>query len=78
MMPTAGWECGSSFTPDSEPNEVVVHVSLLENDTLLQQYTLGSLGVNLIYACYHFLTGPTYSCNHLWITWIPTGWRSIW
>jgi hypothetical protein len=42
----------------SGPNEVVMHVSLLENDTLLQQYTLGSLGVNLIYACYHFTDRP--------------------
>jgi hypothetical protein len=44
--------------PASEPNEVVMHVSLLENDTLLQQYTLGSLGVNLIYACYHHSGRP--------------------
>ena len=44
--------------PDSEPNEVLMHVSLLENDTLLQQYTLGSLGVNLMYACYHFSDRP--------------------
>ncbi len=44
--------------PDSEPNEVVLHVSLLENDTLLQQYTLGALGINLIYACYHFPDRP--------------------
>ena len=44
--------------PGSEPNEVVMHVSLLENDTLLQQYTLGSLGVNLIYACYHHHDRP--------------------
>jgi hypothetical protein len=44
--------------PGGEPNEVVMHVSLLENDTLLQQYTLGSLGVNLIYACYHHPDHP--------------------
>jgi hypothetical protein len=44
--------------PESEPNEVVMHVSLLENDTLLQQYTLGALGVNLIYACYHYPDRP--------------------
>ena len=42
----------------SEPNQVVLHVSLLENDTLLQQYTLGTLGVNLIYACYHYSDRP--------------------
>lgn len=36
-----------------EPNHVMIHVKLLENDAILQQSTLGVLGVNLIYACYH-------------------------
>lgn len=31
------------------PNLIFIHVKLLENDTLLQQYTLGTLGVNLIF-----------------------------
>ncbi|MFO8067792.1 MAG: hypothetical protein R6U11_09455 [Bacteroidales bacterium] len=39
--------------PEEEPNDVVMHVSLLENDSLLQQKTLGILGVNLIYACFY-------------------------
>ncbi len=39
--------------PEGKPNEVVLHVRLLENDPLLQQKTLGILGVNLIYACYY-------------------------
>ena len=39
--------------PDAPPNEVVLHVRLLENDALHQQQTLGSLGVNLVYACYY-------------------------
>lgn len=54
-----GW-LGMRFQlhPHSEPNEVVLHVSLLENDTLLQQYTLGIIGVNLIYACYYFPDRP--------------------
>ncbi len=39
--------------PGSEPNDVVIHVRLLENDSLHQQQTLGILGVNLIYACYY-------------------------
>ncbi len=39
--------------PQGKPNEVVLHVRLLENDSLLQQKTLGMLGVNLIYACYY-------------------------
>ncbi len=49
-----GW-LGVRFqlNPCSKPNEVIIHVRLLENDTLLQQKTLGMLGVNLIYACYY-------------------------
>ncbi len=39
--------------PNAKPNEVVLHVKLLESDSLLQQKTLGILGVNLIYACYY-------------------------
>lgn len=39
--------------PEGKPNEVVLHVRLLENDSLLQQKSLGVLGVNLIYACYY-------------------------
>ena len=39
--------------PNSPPNDVVLHVKLLENDNLLQQKTLGILGVNLIYACFY-------------------------
>jgi len=31
------------------PNKMFIHVILHENDTLLQQYTLGALGINLIY-----------------------------
>ena len=31
------------------PNKIFIHVKLLENDTLLQQYTLGTLGINLIH-----------------------------
>jgi len=41
-----------------KPNEVIIHFRLLENDALLQQYTLGTLGVNLIYACFHFSDDP--------------------
>ena len=35
-------------------NEVIIHVRLKENDALLQQRTIGGLGVNLIYACYWY------------------------
>ncbi len=49
-----GW-VGVRFqlTPKSKPNEVVLHVKLRETDNLLQQKTLGILGVNLIYACFY-------------------------
>jgi hypothetical protein len=39
---------------DGPVNEVVIHVRLKENDALLQQRTIGGLGVNLIYACYWY------------------------
>lgn len=54
-----GW-MGFKFqlSPDREPNVVVMHVKLLENDGLLQQITLGILGVNLIYACKHHYDKP--------------------
>ena len=35
-------------TDRTHPNKMFVHVKLHENDTLLQQYTLGTLGINLI------------------------------
>ena len=54
-----GW-FGMKFqlAPGAAPNWVVLHVKLLENDNLLQQTTLGVLGVNLIYACFHFHESP--------------------
>lgn len=54
-----GW-LGMKFQlqPDSPPNEVIIYVRLLERDGLLQQYTLGTLGINLIYACYTHYDKP--------------------
>lgn len=54
-----GW-LGMRFQKKSntDPNEVVLHVNLLENDGLLQQQTLGILGVNLIFACYYLNDRP--------------------
>jgi len=43
---------------NSEPNQVILHVRLFENDNLLQQNTLGILGVNLLYACYYLWEWP--------------------
>lgn len=50
-----GW-LGLRFqlNPDAEPNDIVLHVKMLDNDTTLQQQAVGILGVNLVYACYHY------------------------
>lgn len=55
-----GW-IGMRFQlkPETEPNQVILHVNLLENDGLLQQNTLGIVGVNLIYACYFLYQYPS-------------------
>jgi len=47
------------LTPESEPNIVIVHIKLLENDALLQQATIGTLGVNLMFACKFYYDSPT-------------------
>lgn len=54
-----GW-LGIRFQLDanSDPNEVILHVEMHENDNILQQQSLGILGVNLIYACYHYYQNP--------------------
>jgi hypothetical protein len=44
--------------PGSEPNDLVLHVRLLDNDNHLQQQAIGILGVNLIYACYRYPNDP--------------------
>lgn len=39
-------------------NEIVIHVKFKEYDATLQQETLGSLGVNLIYGAFHYADNP--------------------
>ncbi len=46
------------YRPGTEANEVIMHVNLKENDALLQQQTLGILGVNLIFACFYHNDKP--------------------
>ncbi|PPL01650.1 nicotinamide mononucleotide adenylyltransferase [Parapedobacter indicus] len=36
------------------PNEIIIHVRLLDSDNLLQQKVLGVLGVNLVFAAYYY------------------------
>jgi hypothetical protein len=40
--------------PNGEYNDVILHVKLLDNDNNLQQQAVGVLGVNLMYACFHY------------------------
>lgn len=48
-----GW-IGLKFqlSPNSEPNEVHMHVKMHETRNIWQQETLGKIGVNLLHACY--------------------------
>ena len=51
-----GW-LGLQFCPEigSKPCGVLLHVNLLDETNILQQESLGTLGVNLIYGAYHQL-----------------------
>jgi len=54
-----GW-LGIKFQllPVGQPSEIIFHVRLLDNDVSLQQNVLGMLGVNLVYAAYHYHKNP--------------------
>jgi hypothetical protein len=54
-----GW-LGLRFqlTPNAPYNEAIIHVRLLDNDSILQQQTLGIIGVNLIYGCFYHYKSP--------------------
>lgn len=54
-----GW-MGLRFqlSPDSPPNDLILHVRLLDNSTSQQQSAIGILGVNMIYACYNYANDP--------------------
>ena len=50
-----GW-LGLRFqlSPQGATNDIVLHVKMLDNSTDLQAQAAGILGVNLVYACYHY------------------------
>ena len=54
-----GW-VGITFQlePNGAYNEIILHINFLENDTKLQQETLGNLGVNLIYGAFYYNHDP--------------------
>jgi len=57
--PGHGW-LGIKFqsSPEKEPNEVILHVQLHENEAAQQQETVGVLGVNMLYGCYFYYQNP--------------------
>lgn len=54
-----GW-MGVRFqlSPDQAPNDVIFHVRMKEEEAALQQETIGKMGVNLIYGCFHIRNNP--------------------
>jgi hypothetical protein len=44
--------------PGGAPNDVILHINLLDPSNVQQQEAVGILGVNLIYAAYHELASP--------------------
>lgn len=54
-----GW-LGIRFqlNPDSEPNDLVLQVRMLDNDNQLQQQAIGILGVNMIFGVYRYKDDP--------------------
>lgn len=54
-----GW-FGFRFQTDAkkEPNDVIIHIRLFDNDATLQQEKVGEMGVNLIYGCYNYYREP--------------------
>ncbi len=46
------------FTPQSEPNDIVIHVRMWDKENILQQQALGVIGVNLIYGAFYFKDDP--------------------
>jgi len=40
--------------PEAEPNDLVIHVKMQDNNNQLQQQAIGIVGVNMIYACYRY------------------------
>ncbi len=41
--------------PKDKPTDIVLHIHMLDNNSLMQQEVIGTTGVNLIYAAFHYL-----------------------
>ncbi|NKB56436.1 MAG: TonB-dependent receptor [Alphaproteobacteria bacterium] len=46
------------LSPHAEPDDVIIHVRMLDDTNLEQQDALGILGVNLIYGAFHYAYKP--------------------
>lgn len=46
------------LSPGSKPNDFIIHVRLLDSDASLQQSVLGKLGVNMVFAAFHYHSSP--------------------
>jgi hypothetical protein len=44
--------------PHTPPNDLTLHVRLLDQDNRLQQQAIGILGVNMLYACFRYHPDP--------------------
>ncbi|HEY8966579.1 MAG TPA: TonB-dependent receptor [Candidatus Methylacidiphilales bacterium] len=44
--------------PRSAPNELILHVRMLDKENLQQTEALGILGVNMVYGAFHYSRGP--------------------
>lgn len=54
-----GW-MGLRFqvSPESPPNDLIVHIRLMEKDSNLQQQAVGIFGINMIYGCFYHYNNP--------------------
>ncbi len=57
--------------PGAEPSQIILHVSLLDRETTLQQEAVGILGVNLIHAAL-YEAGAGRPCSGTCSTTCPT------
>ncbi|WP_135079571.1 TonB-dependent receptor [Terasakiella sp. SH-1] len=51
--------------PQSAPDEIILHVRMLDDTNLEQQEAIGILGVNLIHGAYNYADDPKKLINHL-------------
>lgn len=54
-----GW-LGFRFqlSPNTPPNNVILHIRMLDKDNLSQQVAVGLVGMNLIHACFNYIDNP--------------------